>query len=63
MVDLLRLDDDTGRASAVEADSRATDLVGVVDHSCMEVPGAARTVACRPGLDRHHRASMEDRWD
>jgi hypothetical protein len=61
VVDLLRLGDDTGRPSGVEADSLAMDLAEVVDRSCMVVPGAAHTVACRLGPDLRRTASMEDR--
>jgi len=61
VVDLLRLDDGTGRAWDAEADSLATDLVGEVDHSCMVVPGAARTAACRLGLGQRRTENMEDR--
>jgi len=60
VVDLLRLDDDTGRASGAEADILATGLVVVVDHNCTGAPGAARIVAYRLGLDLRRTASRED---
>jgi len=61
VVDLLRLDDDTGPASGAEADSPAMDLVAVVDHNCMGVPGVAHIVAYRLGPDLRRRASREGR--
>lgn len=61
VVDLLRLDDDTGRTSGAAADSLAMDLVGVADHNCMGAPGAAHIVACRLRLGLRRTASREDR--
>lgn len=60
VVDLLRLDGDTGRALADEVDSLAKQ-VEEVGRSCTAARVVAHTVAYHPGLEQHHRVNMEDR--